>query len=146
MTSIHSNIHFKNMAIDKESIAQTTKAQIGNASIHGLSVDKAYTHEHHDVFKEELLLLEKKMRQQTYDQLLDLAKQFSEYAKKVDKRLDELEQKILYQAPVRQTAQPKQNTLEGTQSVDTPIDRNDVAPADVSIEKMFNFSNKPIQK
>jgi len=37
---------------------------------------------------------------------------------------------------------PETQRVEKRAPVETPIDRNNVAPADVTIEKMFNFSNK----
>lgn len=37
---------------------------------------------------------------------------------------------------------PETQKIEKRAPVDTPIDRNNVAPSDVTIEKMFNFSNK----
>ncbi len=37
---------------------------------------------------------------------------------------------------------PESLKVEKRAPVDTPIDRNNVAPSEVTIEKMFNFSNK----
>lgn len=37
---------------------------------------------------------------------------------------------------------PETQTVEKREPLDKPIDRNNVAPSDVTIEKMFNFSNK----
>ncbi len=38
--------------------------------------------------------------------------------------------------------EPSTQKIEKREPVDVPIDRNNVAPSDVTIEKMFNFSNK----
>lgn len=38
--------------------------------------------------------------------------------------------------------EPEMMTVEKKEPHDKPIDRNNVAPKDVTIEKMFNFSNK----
>ena len=37
---------------------------------------------------------------------------------------------------------PETQTIEKKEPLDRPIDRNNVAPSEVTIEKMFNFSNK----
>jgi hypothetical protein len=47
------------------------------------------------------------------------------------------------EAPVQQQSQPVQRTFSEPQTkIECPIDRNNVAPADVAIDKMFYYGNK----
>jgi hypothetical protein len=65
---------------------------------------------------------------------------------KLETSLEEINEKLkdmalqikLYKKPEAQEVQK----AEKKEPSDKPIDRNNVAPSDVSIEKMFNFSNK----
>ena len=106
---------------------------------------------HSHLNKEEIEKAFSKLKEEKDSEIKELIHKINEMItrqNRLESALEEKENKIkeLYQKfelfhkrPEPVAASPSEEKKE---ALDKPIDRNNVAPSDVSIQKMFNFSNK----
>ncbi|MFT4310276.1 MAG: hypothetical protein ACMXYC_01460 [Candidatus Woesearchaeota archaeon] len=130
-------------------------------TLKNMGIDKKFITEHAHVIgrssmeQQDVSHLKKEILETTHNQLVDLAKQFQTFANSIEQRLDRLEQRMK-----KELKQENQDILQGQQHItmqqDTQEDTQpektievhetvkqepDFKSSDVSIEKMFNFSN-----